>query len=240
MLWIVVIAEALAAGIVQSITGFGAGVIMMLVLPYLLDVVQAAALAAFVCGGLTVVLAWQYRKYVNWRVLLPLLAAYTGAQSLTVYLLKSIDLSGLSIAFGLFLILLAVFYSFISRRVTVKPHWYIGVLISALSGISGGLFGFGPMVALYLLPVTDSREEYIGSTQMLFAAANVANVAARIGGGLFPAALTMPAVAGIGGILVGKSIGLGIGSRIDKEKLSRLVYGFIALSGVIMIVKQFL
>lgn len=238
MLWIIVLLESLAAGFVQSVTGFGAGVIMMLVLPYLLNVVHAASLASVVCAGLTLSLAWKYRKNVNWRVLLPLILSYTGAQSLTVHYVKSLDFSGLSIAFGCFLILLAIWYSFFNHRVHVKPRWYIGVLICVLSGISGGLFGFGPMAALYLLPVTKDRDEYIGSTQMLFLFGNVSNMAARIVGGLFPPSILGPAVLGIAGILLGKRMGLAWGERLSKERLSRIVYLFIAVSGLIMIVKQ--
>ena len=238
MLWMIVLLESLAAGFVQSVTGFGAGVIMMLVLPYLLNVVHAATLASVVCAGLTISLAWKYRKKVDWKVLLPLILSYTGAQSLTVHFVRSLEISRLSIVFGVFLVLLAVWYSFFNHRVHVKPRWYIGVLICALSGICGGLFGFGPMAALYLLPVTKDRDEYIGSTQMLFAFGNIANMAARLAGGLFPAFILGPAMLGIAGILLGKRMGLAWGERLSKERLSRIVYLFIALSGLIMIGKQ--
>ena len=44
MIWPVVIASSLAAGIVQTVTGFGAVVTMMLVLPYFFDMIDAPTL----------------------------------------------------------------------------------------------------------------------------------------------------------------------------------------------------
>ena len=58
MTWLIVALTAAAAGTVQTVTGFGAAVVLMLVLPHLFGVVTASALSMSICIALTASLAW--------------------------------------------------------------------------------------------------------------------------------------------------------------------------------------
>ena len=58
MTWLIVALTAAAAGAVQTVTGFGAAVVLMLVLPHLFGVVTASALSMSICIALTASLAW--------------------------------------------------------------------------------------------------------------------------------------------------------------------------------------
>ena len=74
MIWAAVFLSAAVAGLIQSVTGFGAAVMMMLVVPYFLDMIRAPALVSTVALGLSVVLAWRFRRYVEWKLTLPVAA----------------------------------------------------------------------------------------------------------------------------------------------------------------------
>ena len=53
---------AVAAGILQGVTGMGGGLIQMLVLPLFFPVQLASAIAGCACLFLTAAMAFQYRK----------------------------------------------------------------------------------------------------------------------------------------------------------------------------------
>ena len=76
MIWAVVFLAAAGAGLIQSVTGFGAAVMMMLVLPYFFDMIRSPALSSSISLGLSAVLVWRFRKYVDWKLTLPVALAY--------------------------------------------------------------------------------------------------------------------------------------------------------------------
>ena len=53
MLYAISFFTAMAAGAIQTITGFGAAIILMTVLPYFFDILQASALASSITLGVT-------------------------------------------------------------------------------------------------------------------------------------------------------------------------------------------
>ena len=70
---------AILAGAIQSITGFGAAVVLMMILPHFLDMIVSPALSSSICVGLTAVLFWKFRKKMDWRICLAPTALYMTA-----------------------------------------------------------------------------------------------------------------------------------------------------------------
>ena len=66
MMWIAVFLIAAMGGVVQAVTGFGAGVVMMLVLPNFFDLLTAPALSSAIALALNTSLAFRFRKYIRW------------------------------------------------------------------------------------------------------------------------------------------------------------------------------
>ena len=62
MVYLAVALSAALGGFVQSITGFGAAVVMMTILPYFFTMVVAPSVSTSICLGLTVTLAWKLRN----------------------------------------------------------------------------------------------------------------------------------------------------------------------------------
>ena len=70
MLFAVVAASSVIAGIIQSVTGFGSAVFLMLVIPHFFNMVAAPALSSAISMGLAVTLAWKFRKHIAWDICL--------------------------------------------------------------------------------------------------------------------------------------------------------------------------
>lgn len=65
---------ALAAGAVQTVTGFGAAVVLMLALPRIFGVVTASAVSTSICVALSGMLAWKLRHRTDFKfIALPIL-----------------------------------------------------------------------------------------------------------------------------------------------------------------------
>ena len=241
MIYAVVGCMALLGGAIQTVTGFGGGVVMMLALPYFLNMVQAPALSSIICMGLCYALAWKFRKYVNFRSLLVPAVAYVICSVGTISVVDRIDLEIMSLAFGVFLIVLSIYSLVFSKRLRLDANWRTGLFCGAVSGVLSGLFGIGgPLMAVYFVAATDSKETYIGSTQVLFALGGTLNFLMRIARGIYTADLIPLTLLGIAAISVGKLLGLRIVEKLNPETMRKLVYVFVGISGVITIVKYFL
>ena len=134
----------------------------------------------------------------------------------------------------IFLILLSVYFMFFSKKLKVSGKPWTAVLCVSLSGVLSGLFGIGgPTLVMYYIAVTKTKEEYLGTMNFVFAVAITYQIIVRFVTGVLTVNLLPMLVIGTASILVGRIIGTKIVDKIDGEKLKKIVYVFLAISGVI-------
>jgi len=241
MAWISVIVMAVLAGVVQTVTGFGAGIILMLALPYFFDLVTAPAIASSICLGATYTLAWKFRKEIDLKSSIIPATAYLICSLLVIQYVQNMDIVVLTVVFGVFLIVLAVYFFFFSERVRFGANWYTGLLCGAFSGASSGLFGIGgPLMAIYYVSATKSKEAYIGTIQALFCLTGSVNLLMRMSRGIYTLDLIPLTIVGMLAINLGKLMGLQIVKRMNAELLKKVIYAVVGASGVMILVQQFL
>jgi uncharacterized membrane protein YfcA len=71
MIYAIVFLTAVVAGIIQNIAGFGASIVMMLVLPRFFDLVAAPALNQAISTGMTVLMAIRFFRYMEFKKVIP-------------------------------------------------------------------------------------------------------------------------------------------------------------------------
>lgn len=98
MEFVIVGTSAAVAGIVQNIAGFGAGIILMMILPHFYGVLGAPALNTGICMVMTTLLAIRYRKYLSFRTIVVPLACFLLTTVTSIWLVGSADLHLLGIA----------------------------------------------------------------------------------------------------------------------------------------------
>jgi len=241
MIYAVVACMALLGGTVQTVTGFGGGVVMMLALPYFFGMVQAPALSSIICMGLTYALAWKFRKYVDFKSVLVPAVAYVICSVVTISVVHKLDMEIMSLAFGVFLILLSIYSLAFSNRIHLEANWRTGLVCGGVSGVLSGLFGIGgPLMAVYFVSATKSKETYIGSTQFLFSLGGTVNFLMRVFRGIYTVDMIPLTLVGVLAISLGKLLGLRIVEKLNPETIRKLVYLFVGISGVITVCKYFL
>lgn len=239
MAFAAITAASVIAGVIQSVTGFGSAIFLMLVVPYFFDMVASSAIASSIAMGLGLTLAWQFRKHIQWKVCALPAVVYTACGVAAINVLKGIDLEFLSLMFGVFLVLLSVYFLVLAPGMSVKDNWITASVCSGISGVTSGLFGIGgPLMALYFVSASRDKESYIGNIQFLFGATNIINFATRISRGIYTMDLIPITILGFIGINIGKMLGLKILNRLNLDVVKKGVYGFVGISGVLTVVQQ--
>ena len=93
-------------------------------------------------------------------------------------------------------------------------------------------------MAIYFVSASRDKEEYIATSQLLFAVTGAVNLGTRVLNGIYTLDLLPITVLGFLGITVGKKIGLKILHLLDGEKMKKLVYAYVGISGILTVVQQ--
>jgi uncharacterized membrane protein YfcA len=232
-----VLFPAVLAGFVQSVTGFGAGIIIMIFLPFVLPVLQASSLTQGMLIFLNLMIFYRYRKHVNWKILILPLAFYFPVYFVALTAAIRIQAEFLKPVLGIFLILLSIYFIFYAGKITIRASTLTAFVCAALSAIIDAFFGMGgPPMVIYILAITRSKEEYLGTLQVYFSVCVLYGVTMRILKGQITASMIPLILCGILALTVGVLIGNRVVDRIDADTMKKFVYGVIGLSGVIAFV----
>jgi len=224
----------LIGGIVQNLVGFGSSIFTMLVFPMMFPMLKATALSTFTLMWLNILLLIQYRKFICPKLIAIPLPAYVLCNFLGVQLARMSDVVKLKSVFGVFLILMAVYFIFFDKKIKVGGGPVSALVCGGLAGFLAGMFGIGgPPMAIYMLAVTNDKNSYIANIQSVFVVGCISATITRFATGIFTLDMIPLAIPGVIGVWCGKQIGVRIMKRIDIEMVRKLVYFFLIFSGAV-------
>lgn len=139
--------------------------VFSLVIPVKTALVLQAFVAVFIIGWY----AFRQRKHINFRLfVIPVCfsLAFTFIGLETAFLINE---KLLKKCFGVILVLLSVSSLAGGNRFHLSKGWLSQAVAGSISGLLGGLTNMsGPPMAIYLIQVADSKEEYNGTLQGYF------------------------------------------------------------------------
>lgn len=239
MIWAAIAVGSALAGIVQVVTGFGAVVVMMAILPFFFGIVDAPTVALAINMIYITVLLWKYRKHVDMKVALLPTVIYCAVAVAALRLMGGVDTRVLAISFAVLLMVLSVYFLVFSQKIRVRPGKTLAVLCGTVAGITGGLFGVGgPPMVLYFLAAAKDRQTYMGSLQFLFVVTTIVTLLARFSGGMFRAELLPYIAVGTVGIMLGMWLGEKISSKMNAKATRVAAYLFVGISGLTLLLQQ--
>ncbi|MEY8256561.1 sulfite exporter TauE/SafE family protein [Erysipelotrichaceae bacterium 66-17] len=222
---------ALLAGIVQGITGFGAGIVMMM-LPLQFAVAQSAGISSSICLVLSGVMAYQYRKHINLKKIVAPAVLYIACSSASIMFAARVDQDVMRMILGAFLTILAIYFLFFSKN-NFAPTGIVSVLCIVISGICDGMFGVGgPLMVLYYMAKTKDKDEYLGTIQAFFVIVVFYAGIFRAVNGILAPELILPIAIGMAGILAGLKIANKIVDRLNPAMIQKLTYMLIGICGL--------
>ena len=90
----------LLAGLAQGVCGFGAGILMMMVLPLFFSISRSAAGAGIVSLVVTLLMIIRYRKQISIKKVIAPLLVYSACSALAIHFSSSFDQQLLKRLFG--------------------------------------------------------------------------------------------------------------------------------------------
>lgn len=219
--------------LIQRVSGFGFGIFVMTILPFILPSYgESTALSGMLACSMSVVVAYRMRKYIVWKQVLPLLGIFTVVSFFAVGAVASFDDKFLKHILGVILIVISIYFFFISEKIRLKPTLFIQGFLGVIAGIMGGLFAMqGPPSVLYFLASCETKEKYIAHSQVYFALGNLMMTFFRAGNGFVTPTVGIAYCCGIIGVILGTLTGSKIFKKIPHKILKKIVYAYMAISG---------
>lgn len=226
---------AFGAAFVQRVTGFGFGIFIMTVLPYLLPSYGEATTLSGLLSIMTAVPIMGYIwKHVDWHKLLPIMITFLVVSWGAVGLVAVADDGLLKRVLGAVLILAAVWFYFFDNKVRVRPTIAVQVAMGVLSGMMGGLFGMqGPPAVLYFLAAAKDKDEYMALSQAYFLIGNLMMTLYRAQHGYLTAQVGYGWCIGVVAVIIAVWLGGKVFKRLSSQLLRKIVYAYMAVSGVL-------
>ena len=217
----------LAGACVQSALGFGTTMITMGFLPLIMEYSKAMGLSIFMVSISTVYITLKYRDSIQWGVMLPVL-------------IPTMVICGI-VNIGIMFAAVSVFFFIFSNRIHVRPTAKSGTILGIICGVCYGLFASGgPTAALYLLPATKGKKEYLATIQAFLCLNNLMILVISLVLGRLELADLPMVGAGTAALIAGTLLGLAIHDRIPSEVFGKVIYAFVGIGGIWIIVSHLL
>lgn len=228
---------SIGASFVQRTTGFGFGIFIMTMLPFFLPTYgEATTLSGLLAITTSAVIVWRMRSYVTWKRLWPILLTFIVVSTIAIFALTRIEDHILRRILGVALILISIYFALFSQKIKLPTTKKVQVGAGTLSGLMGGFFGMqGPPPVLYFIQSEPSKEHYMAMAQTYFVIGNVMMTFVRAYNGFFTTTVLTDYCFGLGGVIIGTTLGAYVFKRIPNRIFRYIVYAYIAISGVIIL-----
>ena len=226
------------ASVIQTVGGFGFGILAMAILPhFILSPTACATMVGIVSAVIAFSVARRYYKRIDRRMtLLPL-------PSFLIFSYLAVRFSGVARGevmrhiLGWTLIAISLYFLFGSSKLYLKKSLGSALLAGSISGVLSGMFSTGgPPLAAYYMATTKEKEEYLGSIQTFFLFSNLYNTGVRAAHGLVTREVLILSAVGIVVSFAGMYLGRRIITKIDLRQQRSLIYALILISGIMMLI----
>ena len=228
---------SIGASFVQRTTGFGFGIFIMTMLPYLMPTYgEATTLSGILAITTSAVIVWRLRSFVTWQRLWPILLTFMVVSTMAIFVLTRIEDHILRQILGVALIAISIYFALFSQKIKLPTTKQVQVGAGTLSGLMGGFFGMqGPPAVLYFIQSEPTKEHYMAMAQTYFLIGNVMMTLVRAYNGFFTTTVLTGYCFGLGGVIIGTSLGAYVFKRIPNRAFRYVVYAYIGVSGMIIL-----
>lgn len=226
------------ASFVQRTTGFGFGIFIMTLLPYLMPSYgEATALSGLLALTTSTMISYRMRKYLTWKRLIPILATFVIISAIAICVLARLHDDILRKSLGIILIITAIYFAFFSSRIKFKTTLPCQIGAGTISGIMGGFFGMqGPPAVLYFISSEPDKNHYMAMTQTYFLIGNAMMTIVRASNGFVTAAVGRNYLFCLAAVFIGTLCGSWTFRHIPGKIFPYIVYSYIGISGLIIFI----
>lgn len=229
---------SIGAAFVQRVSGFGFGIFIMTVLPFLMPSYgEATTLSGMLASLTSFIVVIRNYKYLRWKKLLPILITFLVVSLFAVEFVSMASGGMLKKALGVILIFASIWFLFLADRVKLPPTMPVQIGMGTASGLMGGFFAMqGPPAVLYFISSTESKEEYMVTAQMYFLLGNIMMTCYRAYYGFLTTSVLQCWCLGLVAVFIGTILGNIVFRKISMKFLRTIIYIYMAISGIICLV----
>ena len=228
---------SIGASFIQRTTGFGFGIFIMTMLPFLMPSYgEATTLSGLLAITTSAAIVWRLRSYVAWQRLWPILLTFIIVSTIAIFALTRIEDHILRRILGVALILISIYFMLFSQRIKLPTTKKVQVGAGTLSGLMGGFFGMqGPPAVLYFISSEKDKQHYMAMTQVYFVLGNAMMTVVRAHNGFLTPTVINDYFYGLIGVVIGTLLGAFVFNRIPSRLFRYVVYVYIGISGVMIL-----
>ena len=226
---------SLGAAFVQRVSGFGFGIFIMTVLPYIMPSYgEATTLSGLMAMVTSLIIAIRNYKYLHWKKLFIILFTFLIVSYIAVQFVSIASDGILKKLLGGILIFASIWFLFLSKRVHLPATVPVQISMGTISGLMGGFFGMqGPPAVLYFISSAKQKEEYMAMAQMYFLLGNIFMTGYRAQCGYLTTTVLHGWCCGIVAVLIGTTLGSIVFRFVSLDILRKIIYAYMAISGII-------
>lgn len=226
---------------VRGTTGFGGNAIAVPLLTLVLPIQNVVA----VMTALTILSSlghWLsgWRRIVWLEILRAAPFTLIGVV-IALHMFRSLDAHTLTRAFGVFVIVYAVYAVVTAGRVAAPPKkllWPLAVVLCTLAGLVGTLFGgAGPIYVVYLSTLRLAKDSFRVTITTILLTQAVMRLAGYFSLGFYDSDTLLMLAAALPLMLIGTRLGGLVSGRIDQLMFNRIVGAVLLCSGAVLLFK---
>lgn len=221
------------SGFLQSVVGFGYGIIVLALGSLVLAPKEVSIITALAAFALNSLVLYRLRAHLVWDSLRAIVLAVMLGAPVGVIFLKQASVEVFSLILGVVL-LVSVLQQLLPER-SARP-WhpiFLGVPCGMLSGfLAGSLGAGGPPLVAYVTTQGFDRFRMVVTLQLLLLIGAVVRIEELWRQELLDKQFLLPVTVGIVSCLLGSAIGLRVLHRLPDRLFRKLTAGFLCLLGL--------
>ena len=228
---------AIGASFIQRTTGFGFGIFIMTMLPFLMPSYgEATTLSGLLALSSSLIVCLKMRGLIDWKHLWPILTMFVIVSAASIFVLARMQENSLRMVLGIALILTSLYFLFLGNRISIRPTVPAQMITGTLSGLMGGFFGMqGPPAVLFFVASEPDKDHYMAIASAYFCIGNAIMTLFRAGNGFLTPQVGISFIFGLAGVTIGTFIGAKVFDKIPAKAFRYIVYSFIGVSGIVIL-----
>jgi len=181
---------------------------------------------------------WIYRKNIHWESLRVLLPGVIVGITLTYFLINFISNTAVSLIVGFLAIILVLdtFFNKLIKRPKKIIHPLLGTFLGVVGGFSSFIIHSGlPPIAMYLFPLSLSRQTFMGTVAVFFGITNIIKLIPYFILGLFDKEILRLTICFVPITFFGIFVGKLINNKISDKIFFSIIYITILILGMRLI-----
>ncbi len=229
---------AVCAFFIKGLCGFANTLVFTTILSFAADNARISPVELLLGYPSNLILMWKERRFIRWKLCLPLSALVTAGSIPGILFLKNTDAGVIKVIFGVVIFLLGLEMLLRElRQKKVRQSRAVLMIVGVLSGLLCGLYGVGALLGAYLSRVTEDSASFKANICVVFLVENTLRIFLYALWGILTVEILKQAVLLLPFMLAGLGLGMLGGRVLDEARVKKCVTVMLMFSGAALILR---